>query len=54
MLVTLSGIGADNNRPFLDFLAPLTQVANTLISNLLLFGAFGAITFYDPHSAKYD
>ncbi|KAH9283283.1 Exportin-7 [Echinococcus granulosus] len=36
MLVTLSGTGADDNRPFLDFLSPLTQVANTLISNLLL------------------
>ncbi|VDD76701.1 unnamed protein product [Mesocestoides corti] len=36
MLVTLSGSGADDNRPFLDFLMPLTQVANTLISNLLL------------------
>ncbi|KAL5104547.1 Exportin-7 [Taenia crassiceps] len=36
MLVTLSGTGADDNRPFLNFLAPLTQVANTLISNLLL------------------
>lgn len=38
MLVTLSGIGPDNNRPFLDFLAPLTLVANNLISNLLLSG----------------
>ncbi|VDK22476.1 unnamed protein product [Taenia asiatica] len=36
MLVTLSGTGADDNRPFLNFLSPLTQVANTLISNLLL------------------
>ncbi|VDN95977.1 unnamed protein product [Rodentolepis nana] len=36
MLVTLSGIGSDDNRPFLDFLAPLTVVANNLISNLLL------------------
>ncbi|VUZ51891.1 unnamed protein product, partial [Hymenolepis diminuta] len=36
MLVTLSGIGPDDNRPFLDFLAPLTIVANSLISNLLI------------------